>query len=370
MTPNKLFDVNIIPNMDINSSNYKDFPVDCKNNLRWNGYVSHAHNLFYVATPKVACTTFKWWFADLIKQTDAVYKASGSLESSPELVIHDLLWRVDPEVTNLTQEQINLVINHSEYFRFCLVRNPFSRIFSAWQSKWLLREPLQIEPYINYPFFNMSISNASEIALAFEAFIEHIYSSEFPNILDSHIKPQFYLLCPDRLHYSVISQLEDNQELCTSLSKHLGREYKNPFLFGKRNESLIPYHADLITKRAEELIIEMYARDFDAFNYTTLKPISQNHLDETSICVALSAVKMLRGRHQRISEMRFEYHTIIEELKFQLSALQSEINNYKQSLNKNDRQYQQIHEEMVRAKAQLDLIKDLWLLDDGSLESL
>ena len=35
------------------------------NYLRWNSYLSTRHKLLYVATPKVAWTSVKWWFAAL-----------------------------------------------------------------------------------------------------------------------------------------------------------------------------------------------------------------------------------------------------------------------------------------------------------------
>src|SRR5215211_3785581 len=33
--------------------------------LRWNSFLSERYKLLYIATPKVACTLLKWWFADL-----------------------------------------------------------------------------------------------------------------------------------------------------------------------------------------------------------------------------------------------------------------------------------------------------------------
>lgn len=345
------------------------FSGDCKVNLQSNSFFSLDHRLLYVATPKAACTTFKWWFADLIDKRNAVCVERGSNESSPDLVIHDLLGRVSPNSTGLSIEKINFVINSSDYFRFCLVRNPFSRIFSAWQSKWLLREPLQVGPYRNYPFFNLPISNASEVALAFEAFLEHLNTFEYPNFLDPHVKSQFSLLSPDLISYSIVSKLEDSSKLCADLELHLGAAYKSPFSFGKKNESLIAYHSDLVTDRSEALIREMYAVDFDYFEYATSKPSTTVDLDENVLRVALSAVEMLRGRHQRTDEMRSEYKAQIENTKNELFELQKVIDQQHNNFIKLEQMQHQSREEIVRAEAQLMLLKDL-LLSDGTFERI
>jgi hypothetical protein len=342
---------------------------DCILNLQSNSYFSVLHRIFYIATPKAACTTFKWWFADLIDKSDAVFGAHGSNESSPDLVIHDLLGRVSPNSTGLSIEKLNFIINASDYFRFCLVRNPFSRIFSAWQSKWLLREPLQVGPYRNYPFFNLPIRNILDVAMAFEAFLECLKKFEYPNILDPHVKSQFSLLSPDLIPYSIISKLEDSSKLCADLELHLGAAYKSPFSFGKRNESLIAYHSNLVTDRSEALIREMYAVDFDYFGYATSKPLTTIGLDENVLRVALSAVEMLRGRHQRTDEMRSEYKTQIENTQKDLSELQKVIDQQHNNFINLEQMQHKSREEIVRAEAQLMLLKDL-LLSDGKFERI
>lgn len=120
-------------------------PSQCKSNLRWNGFYSEKHSLFYTATPKAACTTFKWWFADLVEKADAVRTVDASLESSPELLIHDRFWRVAPDLTHLDAAAIAQVLQQTDTFSFCLVRNPFTRIFSAWQSKLFRQEVVRAE---------------------------------------------------------------------------------------------------------------------------------------------------------------------------------------------------------------------------------
>ena len=105
--------------------------------LRYNSYRSERYKLFYVATPKVACTSLKWWFAGLEGYAEDIRKFKDSAESDPDLVIHDTFHRIAPDVTGLMPDVLADVLSSGSYFRFAVVSNPYKRIFSAWQSKLL-----------------------------------------------------------------------------------------------------------------------------------------------------------------------------------------------------------------------------------------
>src|SRR5688572_25744178 len=157
-----------------------DLPEAVWNFLRWNAYLSKNHKLLYISTPKVACTSLKWWFATLEGYSKALSEFKDSGESDPDLVIHDSFHKVAPHVAGLGPEELAPALVSTDYFRFAVVRNPYKRIFSAWQSKLLLREPLQSRLYLEYDFFRYPIKNAEDIRSSFEAFLEHLAFKEAP----------------------------------------------------------------------------------------------------------------------------------------------------------------------------------------------
>ncbi len=275
--------------------------------LRWNSYLSHRFKLLYIATPKVACTTLKWWFAALEGYSKVLSTATDSSESSPELVIHDVFHKIAPDVTGLTPEALAEPLTSDDYFRFAVVRNPYKRIFSAWQSKLVLREPLQIRPYVNCDFLYFAIENKADIARAFEAFLEHLASRETPNYWDAHWSPQAMLLRPDLISYSKLVQIEHVQELREALAAHLGPEIPDPFAVRSMNESLIPYLPEFITEKAAERIRSLYAQDFDLFQYDAQIPEAKEQFSDEQLAVALRAISLIRGRHQRLTEIRAEH---------------------------------------------------------------
>ncbi|MEB2856615.1 sulfotransferase family 2 domain-containing protein [Pseudomonas atacamensis] len=269
----------------------------------WNSCVSDERKLFYVATPKVACTSIKWWFAELEGVARAVQLENISSETDPELVIHDTLLAVAPQLFVRSPQRL-AQIQADGYFSFALVRNPYKRIFSAWQSKILLREPLQIVPYKGLDFVEYPIDVMSDVAGAFEAFLEYLYSHERNEFKDCHWTPQYDLLQPASFPYSAISKIEDTAALNAALSAHLGQVYVSPFTTARANESMIPYLPEFISPRSKELIDGLYSKDFEEYGYPMNIPPAKESFSQEQLTVALKGIELLRGRHQRIGEMR------------------------------------------------------------------
>ncbi|WP_081596645.1 rhamnan synthesis F family protein [Pseudomonas nitroreducens] len=270
--------------------------------LLHNSYFSSKNNLLYISTPKVACTSLKWWIARLEGHTAAIRQLGGSNESSPELIIHDTFHKVAPEVTRFDQPRLSGLFDAPDILRFGVVRNPYKRIFSAWQSKLLLQEPFQSTPYLKHDFFHMRVSAPESIAYAFEAFLEHLASEEAPAFWDLHWTPQVDLLCPDVVPYTLIAQLEDTSKLETLLQQSLGTNFVNPFTSSNANESLIPFSSQYFTPRSVQLIGELYHDDFERFGYEKVLPPSKAQQSDEAFRVAIKGIEMLKSRHTRIAD--------------------------------------------------------------------
>ncbi|MFN8432894.1 MAG: glycosyltransferase [Anaerolineales bacterium] len=306
--------------------------------LRGNSYLSKKKRLLYIATPKVACTSLKWWFADLEGHAHLLTKEVDSEESDPDLVIHDFYPKVAPHVTGLSPEQLTEPLVSEEYFRFAVVRNPFKRIFSAWQSKILLQEPIQSKLYSEKAFFSMQIKSMFDIKLAFESFLEYLMEQEAPSYLDYHWTPQFDLLRPDLISYSNLSKIENTKQLEDSLIMHLGLEIQNPFNYRRANESLISYSSEVFTQRASELILKLYKKDFEYFDYPTEIPIVIKNTSESELKTAIQAIEMIRGRHTRLNSVlnqKVDFNKkiiMMPELKLELDTTKKQVANLKLDL--------------------------------------
>lgn len=336
------------------------------NYLQWNSYRSEQHKLLYVATPKVACTTLKWWIASLEGLSEKIRNTSDSFESDPELVIHDVFHRIAPNVTGLKLNDLSDALTQDEFFRFALVRNPYKRIFSAWQSKILLREPLQSSPYISSDFYHYPIKNMSDIAGAFESFLEHIAANETPTFLDLHWTPQVNLLRPDIINYSSLVKIEEVEKINQSLSDWLGPYIPTPFRDHRSNESMIPYLSEFVTERSKQLICALYGLDFETFGYETKLPESKAIFSTEQWAVAYQAIKLIRGRHQRISDFN--------EFKIKMLQIDSEnkslINSFRQSMNERDVQNNILSQQLKDFERQIHEINEVAVVNENKNHNL
>lgn len=318
------------------------------NYLQWNSYRSEQYKLFYVSTPKVACTSLKWWFASLEGCSKALSNITDSAESNPDQVVHEL-HKVAPHLTGLSSEELSEALNSDSYFRFAVVRNPYKRIFSAWQSKLLLQEPQQIGPYLQRDFFHQPLRNADDIALAFEGFLEHLASQEAPSYWDQHWTPQAVLLRPDLINYSKLVKIEESAQLSKALSERLGEYVPDPFAERRANESLIPYLPEFVTERSASLIRILYAEDFDVFGYDTQLPQSKETFSEQELELALRAIKLIRGRHQRLGERTLQISALTQTV----AGLEAQIASLNVAMSERDAQITRLSHLVVERETEI-----------------
>ena len=171
---------------------------------------------------------------------------------------------------------------------------------------------MQVAPYLNCGFFNRPIEKAGDIATAFESFLEHLKANEAPNYWDVHWTPQATLLRPDLIRYSKLVKIENAKELSAALSGWLGPQIVDPFTTRRANESLIPYLPELVTARSSELIRSLYAKDFETFGYSEQPPEAKEIFSAEQFKLALTAVEIIRGRHQRLGEMSGEIDNLTQ----------------------------------------------------------
>lgn len=349
------------------------FPKIFLQHLKVAAYFSTTYKLLYVATPKVACTSLKWWLADLVGCSNKILDANVSFESDPELVIHDTFHQVALQMTGFNAAGLDLALTSPEYFKFCVIRNPFKRVFSAWQSKWLIHEPLQKSALYGAAISNKSIETIDDLRENFEDFIANLKRCKDVGIDDVHLIPQSELLRPDLINYDCVAKIEDLGDLKNRLSTHLGMDYSDPFAKVYANVSLLPYLTFYFSENTIKSILDIYAADFQLFGYEKILPTGRDSFNKEEAELAIKAVKLLSGRNERIGKLTqrimlcktahekplvYDRHlskNLVEvaDLLKQNLANRDSIITYQRS------QLQQMREELLRAEVQLDLLKDM-----------
>lgn len=105
------------------------------------------------------------------------------------------------------------------------------------------------------------------------------------------------------IEYSKLVKIENANELSSALAERIGPKFVDPFATRNTNESLIPYLSYLVTARSAELIQSLYAEDFETFDYSEHPPDTKEAFSADQFKLAIKAIEIIRGRHQRLGEM-------------------------------------------------------------------
>src|SRR5919202_4695974 len=124
--------------------------------------------LLFLPVPKAACTRVLWLLAALAGLPAEAFARSLMPEPSSALTVHDMsVWGPGRRLGDYSPEERERLLAEEGWLRFALVRDPASRLWSAWQSKLLLREPRFLELYGQEPWFPRLPERAGELVPAF-----------------------------------------------------------------------------------------------------------------------------------------------------------------------------------------------------------
>jgi hypothetical protein len=267
--------------------------------------------VIYVITPKLMGTSMLWMMAGLQDQDPARYVAQcRAPEVTRALTVHDpAIWQQWFKPLHLlTADVIEHVTTDDGWLRLAWTRHPVDRLWSAWQSKLLLREPQFVELYGTAQWFPRTPTELPSGAAAlgaitedFESFVANL--SRDPELLtaDPHWAPQSHLLRPDDFPYSEIGRMESASVTLSRLERHLQAQGWQGTLDLKRlNVTLLP-RTVIRDPTLLRQIEDIYSDDMTAFGY---EPADVGHPPSADAsAVAVHASAELVERHERISDL-------------------------------------------------------------------
>ena len=227
-------------------------------------------------------------------------------ESQLEMSIHDRRVHPLPSLHDLPENQIRQVLFDSSYRRFCIVRNPYARLVSAWVDK--IR---QVEPAFELICCEIlrHARNAERHAVpTFREFVSWVVETNDPNSCDIHWRPQQNLLYPDLINYGFVLKFEDLyndlQRFFDSDSSTRGLNAKQLISSNRYNGSLPANLSGLYDPSLVEQVSKFWASDFSVFDYDATSwlefraKVGPNYTELES-----SALSAIRARNAVIRQM-------------------------------------------------------------------
>jgi hypothetical protein len=252
--------------------------------------------------PKAAGTTLRWWLLSAhgvdvaAAVADSLWNESGAAQT---------VWdeRVDLRYTwrRLSDTERADALSSEDVVSVHPVRHPQTRAFAAWASKYLTWEPHYHERLPQgFAAPPDSVDSVEQITSMYETFIcmlrDHVVAHEWDGV-DVHFWPQHRLLAPAATGPVLLLRQEDMADGLASIAAHLRQQGVEPPAVPRINESVVPYHPELVTAAAAQAVHNLYGDDFTRWSYDVAPPRG------SSRDIDLDWLNDVRGRNRRYAVM-------------------------------------------------------------------
>jgi hypothetical protein len=271
----------------------------------------------YVSTPKAACTTLKWLVADLQGERPEQFHASLSQEVTRSMCIHRRsMWRRTPTLHELSDEALEAISPENGWFVYAVVRHPAARLWSGWQSKFLLREPRWQQLFGEEPWYPRVPKSTDDVVEDFRRFALSVGENpKQPVMRDRHFRPQHRLIKAGSMPYTRIYDTPEIPQLLDDLDAHLRRQgWTGELSLAPSNETPLSPLARAFTPDVTEAISSVYRADFERLGYDTVLPPKLRSEDEYPAS-QLAEVSRLIELGERIGDLSRRAQAIDERLR-------------------------------------------------------
>lgn len=264
--------------------------------LAHDSYILADAALIYMATPKVACTSFKHAVAALHGVDFAPISQSLTAAKIKELAIHDRAAVRQPSLLDISEHDLARMLGSSDVLRFCIVRDPYRRLASAWLDCILCHSLSPIAPVLRHIDFPKYVPEWRYLSERFSEFVKCLYDHESSSFSNHHWQRQSDLLLPDLMNYNLVARLERLSDGLSVITRHIQK--RNLIWPGlpRFNETPVKFSSRLYTATTARKVSDLYEGDFKAYGYQT-KMESSN---DTLALPAIEFVEAIQKRNQRI----------------------------------------------------------------------
>lgn len=275
------------------------------------GVVLPQWKIVYVTTPEAACTSLLRMFASVQGESLDNERTALAPEVSRAATIHAFSgWQRTSDLQQLSDAELQQIARR-DWLVCCVARHPVSRLWSAWQSKILTREPHYARYYADRPWFPRVPRRLADVAAGFREFVRALEHEDGLIDADTHWKPQVALLRADTFPYSHVGKLEELGTTVRLIEKHLrDGGWDGTLSLSHENATLLPLSAAQLGPATISAIERLYARDLEVFGYSSM---TSGHGGSgsggagarvRSADLLVSAVRQVIERNERISDLR------------------------------------------------------------------
>ncbi|WP_278235134.1 sulfotransferase family 2 domain-containing protein [Isoptericola sp. AK164] len=238
-------------------------------NAPTNSFVIPDKRIVYMSVTKAACTSMRWMVADLAGEDPESFLHGTGATQTQLMTIHGGRgrWQHTPTLAQLDPAVLREIRPDNGWFVFAVVRNPWSRLWSAWQSKFLVQHAFYRRTYADEPFFPRQPESPQDVVEDFQSFVAARPWLQHPVLTkDAHFRTQSRSVAKDRVPYSRVYDVREIGTLLSDLHTHLEGLGQDQELYVPRaNETPLAPVPGLFDGAATGVVEEAYAADLETF---------------------------------------------------------------------------------------------------------
>ena len=232
-------------------------------------YVLPDLKVLYISIAKNACTTIKWLLSELADEDPAQFAPGSGRYLTPDEGIHARSrWQHTPTLGKLTPGFRSTISPENGWFVFAVVRDPRPRFFSAWQNKFLLRNPSYLS-WRGEPWYPRVPQVPEQVREDFATFVDLVHSSPDAKVAhDAHFESQSKYLSENVVPYSRIYEIGELRTMVSELADHVhARGYEGDLRLRTSNDTPLRATADVFDGPVKGQIEDLFAVDFERFGH-------------------------------------------------------------------------------------------------------
>lgn len=267
-------------------------------------FLAERSRVVYMRVPKAACTTMLWTLMELEgHDPESMDRSLKPLLSTPDVLVHDMNFYPLPTLKTASPALIDEALTSSEWLRVAVVRNPYARLYSAWESKILLGPPKNMRFSGAPPL--VEVEGGVDVGASFRAFVRVFERDSRRWLSEKHFGLQLDLIPVDILDGIELVPTSDIPHLLKRLSMRTGMTFGSH----RSNEGLGFDGTKFLDDQTAEIIRKIYAKDFeltgsDPDGFTPGDPVV---LDP----VALRLIRIAGARNDRTVLLSNAYKEIV-----------------------------------------------------------
>lgn len=258
-------------------------------------YVIEGAKVLYTKASKSACTTMLWTIIELDGRDPADLPFATRPSVMRSQVVHDASIHPVPTIDQVSPELRHEALTSPEWMRLGIIRDPYARLYSAWESRILLDNPGQWQTFPQPAL--VRVDGRLDVTASFRSFVAAM--SEHRGIwqADPHFAQQVHVLALDEIDYTDLVPTSKLNELFARLSERVGR----PITPRKSNEGLSIRPEQAYDEATAHLAENLYDLDLDRLGFARRAFADAPRLLLSD--VATRTLDMVHDRNRRIVEL-------------------------------------------------------------------